>query len=54
MLFSRAYSWAMERFGLFGVYGSIAAAAASLYWIYVSLYILFAGAWVSSPGIRPE
>lgn len=54
MLFSRAYSWAMERFGLFGVYGSIAAAAASLYWIYVSLYILFVGAWVSGPGIRPE
>lgn len=47
MLFSRAYSWAMERFGLFGVYGSIAAAAASLYWIYISLYILFLGAWIS-------
>lgn len=48
LLFSRAYSLAMERFGLFGVYGSIAAAAASLYWIYVSLYILFFGAWMSS------
>lgn len=50
MLFSRSYSWAMEHFGLFGVYGSIAAAAASLYWIYISLYILFLGAWFS--GLR--
>ena len=48
MLFSRVYSLAAERFGLFGVYGSIAAAAGSLYWIYVSLYILFAGAWLSA------
>ena len=47
MLFSRVYSLVMERFGLFGVYGSIAAAAASLYWIYISLYILFLGAWIS-------
>ena len=52
MLFSRGYSLAMERFGLFGVYGSIAAAAASLYWIYGSLYILFAGAWLSAPELR--
>lgn len=50
LFFSRAYSWAMERFGLFGVYGSIAAAAVSLYWIYSSLYILFLGAWVTSSG----
>ena len=49
MLFSRAYSLAAERFGLFGVYGSIAAAAASLVWIHGSLYILFAGAWLSAP-----
>ena len=48
LLFSRAYSAAMERFGLFGVYGSIAAAAVSLYWLYVSLYILFLGAWLSA------
>ena len=49
LLFSRAYSWAMESLGLFGVYGSIAAAAASLYWIHSSLYILFLGAWLSAP-----
>ena len=54
MLFSRAYSLALERFGLFGVYGSIAAAAVSLYWIYISLYILFAGAWLSAPPFRGE
>ena len=48
LVFSRGYSWAMERFGLFGVYGSIAAAAASMYWMYGSLYILFAGAWLAA------
>lgn len=48
LLFTRLYSWALERFGLFGVYGSIAAVAASLYWMYVSLYILFLGAWFNT------
>ena len=46
--YSRLYSWAMVRFGLFGVYGSIAAVAASLCWMYGSLYILFAGAWITA------
>ncbi len=50
LLFSRGYSWAMERFGLSGVYGSIAAVTVSLYWIYCSLYILFLGAWLTAPG----
>lgn len=54
MLFSRVYSAVMERFGLFGVYGSIAAAAVSLYWIYVSLYILFLGSWLSAPEYYPN
>lgn len=49
MLFTRLYSWALERFGLFGVYGSIAAAAASLYWMYGSVYILLLGAWLTAP-----
>lgn len=48
LLFSRAYSWALERFGLFGVYGSIAAVITSLFWIYCSLYILFLGAWLNT------
>lgn len=46
LLFSRGYSWALERFGLFGVYGSIAAVSVSLCWMYGSLYILFLGAWL--------
>ena len=46
LAFSRLYAWAMERFGLFGgAYGGIAAAAATLYWMYGALYILLAGAW---------
>lgn len=52
LLFSRLYSWALERFGLFGVYGSIAAAAASLCWMYGSLYLLFLGAWINT--LLPE
>ena len=47
IVFARGYSWAMERFGLFGVYGSIAAVTVSLCWIYGSLYILFLGAWLN-------
>ena len=54
MLFSRMYSLALERFGFFGVYGSIAAAAGSLYWIFLSLYILFAGAWLSAPPLPQD
>ena len=46
MLFTRLCSGAMERAGPAGVYGSIAAAAVTLYWSYVSLYILFFGAWL--------
>ena len=48
LLFSRGYSWVMERFGLFGIYGSIAAVAATMCWGYGSLYILFAGAWLNT------
>ena len=51
LLFSRLYSWALETFGLFGVYGSIAAAAATLYWVYGSLYILLLGAWINALGL---
>ena len=49
LVFSRLYSGAMERLGLFGgVYGSIAAAAATLYWMYGALYILLLGAWLGA------
>lgn len=45
--FTRLYTFALERFGLFGVYGSIAAVTATLFWAYCSLYILFLGAWMN-------
>ncbi len=48
LLFTKLYSLALERFGLFGVYGSIAAVIVSLYWAYCSLYILFGGVWLNS------
>jgi len=47
LLFTKLYSLALERFGLFGVYGSIAAVIVTLYWAYCSLYILYLGAWVN-------
>lgn len=47
LVYTRAFSWALERFGLFGVYGSIAAVSASIVWMYGSLYILFLGAWLN-------
>lgn len=46
LAYTRAYSWALERFRLFGVYGSIAVVSASVVWMYGSLYILFFGAWL--------
>lgn len=48
LVFTRGYSFALERFGLFGVYGSIAAVIISLFWMYCSLYILFLGAWLNT------
>lgn len=47
MVYTRVFSWALERFGLFGVYGSIAAVSASIVWMNGSLYILFLGVWLS-------
>ena len=59
LAFTRLYSLALERFGLFGVYGSIAAVIVTLYWAYCSLYILYLGAWFNRllpphPGPSPR
>lgn len=50
LLFSRAYSWAVQRFAFFSVYGSLAMITISLFWMYCSLYILFLGAWLNTLG----
>ncbi|MCC8358205.1 MAG: YihY/virulence factor BrkB family protein, partial [Oscillospiraceae bacterium] len=47
LLFSQLYSWAVERFQLFSVYGSMAFVIVSLFWMYCSLYILFFAGWVN-------
>ena len=47
LMFTRLYTLGLDRFGLFGVYGSIAAVAATLFWAYCSLYILYLGAWMN-------
>lgn len=47
-LFSRAYSFLVERFRFFSVYGSLAIVFLSLFWMYGSLYILFLGAWLNT------
>ena len=49
LAYTRVFSWALERFGLFGIYGSIASFSASIAWMYGSLYILFVGAWLGNP-----
>jgi membrane protein len=46
--FSRGYSWAVGKFGLFGIYGSLALLSISLFWMYGSAYILFLGAWLNT------
>jgi membrane protein len=48
LLFSRVYTWAAGRFGLFGIYGSLALLSVSLFWMYGSVYILFLGACVNT------
>ena len=48
LAFSRAYSWAVTRFSLFSVYGSLAIVIISLFWMYCSLYLLFMGAWLNA------
>ncbi|MCD7845715.1 MAG: YihY/virulence factor BrkB family protein [Oscillospiraceae bacterium] len=55
LLFSQLYSWAVERFQLFSVYGSMAFIIVSLFWLYCSLYILFFAGWVNVylDGLRP-
>ncbi|MCD8323265.1 MAG: YihY/virulence factor BrkB family protein [Oscillospiraceae bacterium] len=47
LLFSQFYSWAVEWFQLFSVYGSMAFIIISLFWLYCSLYILFFAGWVN-------
>ena len=48
LAFSRVYSWAVARFSLFSVYGSLAIVIISLFWMFCSLYILFLGAWLNT------
>jgi uncharacterized BrkB/YihY/UPF0761 family membrane protein len=48
LVFSRGYSWAVGRFGLFGLYGSLAILSVSLFWMYGTVYILFFGAWLNA------
>lgn len=48
LAFSRLYSWAVERFRFFSVYGGLAIVILSLFWVYCSLYLLFLGAWLNA------
>ncbi len=48
LFFSQLYSWAVERFHLFSVYGSLAFVIVSLFWMYCSLYILFFAAGLNT------
>lgn len=48
LAFSSIYSWAVERFRFFSVYGGLAIVIISLFWMYCSLYLLFLGAWLNT------
>ena len=48
LAFSQIYSWAVERFRFFSVYGGLAIVIISLFWMYCSLYLLFMGAWLNT------
>ena len=48
LLFSRVYSFLVEQFRFFSIYGSLAIVFLSLFWMYCSLYILFLGAWFNT------
>ena len=48
LLFSGMYSFLVERFRFFSIYGSLAIVFLSLFWMYCSLYILFLGAWFNT------
>lgn len=48
LVFSQAYSWAVDRFGFYSVYGGLAIVIISLFWMYCSLFLLFLGAWFNA------
>ena len=48
LAFSRVYSWAVERFRFYSVYGGLAIVIISLFWMYCSLFLLFLGAWLNT------
>ena len=46
--FSRVYSFAVDKFGFYSVYGTVAIVMISLFWMYCSLFLLFLGAWFNA------
>lgn len=48
LAFSQLYSWAVDRFGFYSIYGGLAIVIISLFWMYCSLFLLFLGAWANA------
>ncbi len=48
LAFSQIFSWAVDRFRFYSIYGGLAIVFVSLFWIYCSLYLLFLGAWLNA------
>ena len=48
LAFSSVYSFAVDKFGLYSVYGTVAIVIVSLFWMYCSLFLLFLGAWFNA------
>ncbi len=48
LLFTRLFSWAVDRFDLFSAYGSLSIIIITLIWMYYSMYILYLGAYLNT------
>lgn len=48
LAFSQVYSWAVEHFRFYSIYGGLAIVIISLFWMYCSLFLLFLGAWLNA------
>lgn len=46
--FSQLFTFLVDRFNFFSIYGTLAIMMLSMFWIYCCLYIMFLGAWLNT------
>ncbi len=47
-LFSKLFSWLIDRFNIYSMYGSLTIVIISMFWLYYSMYFLFFGAFINT------